>query len=203
MINKDFYGLQYLQGKKLKGLKELGFVEKFNELDFSNLSEDKKEVIKNFGHHIWTTKGCKDMLSKEHYCDIDSLINDNDEFLNQVNLYGRNCNPYFKPFCIFKIVKNNGNEEILAEDNTTENKVVLNLDLPNTKLNYNTITIADDLTAQPNHEIRTLDNFDNPLSIRSNENGEFWVIYGHTIDEVSSYSILFDTIIIYYEELEN
>jgi hypothetical protein len=93
-------------------------------------------------------------------------------------------------------------ESVITEQNNQENKIVLNLELPNSQINYNTINLSDDLTKQPNHESRTLDNFDNPLLIRTNENGEFWVLYGHTINEISTYSILFDTIIIYYEEIE-
>jgi len=92
-------------------------------------------------------------------------------------------------------------ESVLLEENDQENKIALNLELPNSKINYNTITITDDLTNQPNNEMRTLDNFDNPLIIKTNENGGFWVLYGHTINGISNYSILFDTIIIYYDEI--
>lgn len=90
-------------------------------------------------------------------------------------------------------------ESILAEAYAS-NKVVLNIKMPDPGIKYSTITIMDNLNQQ-NYGLRTLDNYYNPLIITTNSEGEFWFIYGSNIQDISTFSILFDTIIIYYEEI--
>jgi len=91
-------------------------------------------------------------------------------------------------------------ESILVEDVNTNHDVILNVEVPDPNIKYSTITITDNLFPQE-YGLRTLDNFYNPLIITTNQSGEFWFIYGSTVKEIFSYSTLFDTIIIYYEEI--
>ncbi len=101
---------------------------------------------------------------------------------------------------VYKAGFSNVKPESVVTENNSFTSVVLNLDISNPDVNYSTVTIKDSLYPQ-NYGLRTLDNFFNPLVIDTNQSGEFWFIYGSTIKDINSYSVLFDTIIIYYEEI--
>jgi hypothetical protein len=78
--------------------------------------------------------------------------------------------------------------------------VGFNLDAPNPDVTFVSMNMTDDVTSDVTAS-RTLDNIDNPLIVKTNNNGDFWFMYGHQALKPLPYSIIFDSIIIYYNEL--
>lgn len=117
LIDKAFYGLGFLTDQRFKYLKATGFQEAFSKLQGHPYVGDKKDIIEKFGHHAWSTAEAFRNLSKESYQDIGPLVEDNEKFVHQINLFGKEGKVHFKPFLVYKIVDNDGVETIHANNN--------------------------------------------------------------------------------------
>lgn len=117
LIDKDFYGMQWLIQNKLNWLANSKFLEQLNKIRnlYENVEFNKKKIIEERGHHIWKTLSAYDKVMKENF-NLEDLKIENEKFLEQIELYGNDCQPYFKPFVIFKVICET-KEEILANDN--------------------------------------------------------------------------------------
>lgn len=117
LIDKAFYGLNYLVDNKIKALKSYGFEKALEQLINADFPVEKKEAIEKMGHHSWATKQARDGVILENYNDLELLAQENDKFRHQIDLFGQEGEPWFESFVCYKIVYKGGKEEIKAENN--------------------------------------------------------------------------------------
>lgn len=111
LIDKSFYGLGELVRNQLLEIKDLPLDQLKTYFTGLQIDETSKaEVIKQYGHHVWSTYLAWKSLN------IDLDVSNVDRFLEQTNLYGQDGDPEIKPFTILKDVY--GNEEILYDNHS-------------------------------------------------------------------------------------
>ena len=90
--------------------------------------------------------------------------------------------------------------EVWVQEGTQPERMMLNIDMTNSSSDYTSIYLSKKPLSH-NDSFVTLDNFLKPLVVQTNGDGGFWFLLGHTITESFNYSIIFDSIIIYYSEI--
>lgn len=120
LIDKHFKTVDYAIGNELSKLEKYGFEEKYFELkdklkksDFENDSKkmSKKLLLEKYDHSEFNTFNLFIQENKQHV-DIDILKEKHKLYHEQIEIYGKDEEPYLAPFGILKIVYDDGSQEI-------------------------------------------------------------------------------------------